>query len=554
MDHPVTFARHFAQLVRLVDANVDVVAQKAALRSCLAASKQGTIALSARGSELVAGGQAVSADPSVTALAQRIDAHRLEAVVVDAGASPGDVLAAARWLAAPSGGAALGDLKTVHVEPMGDPAAAPSTGATAGARRPSRSVRRKSGVQPAVDVPPAPPSRKGGARADAVPAGPRRKSGNMASIDPSPRKSGKMQAVRNVRTPAITGPQRRSGMITAIDFEVVVDTPWGRKIAALNNASADAERRIVDELTGLAEAGVREGSGDAAADVAAALLMRAGEARTSEMARVYEAAMQRLTTPATLALIVRAGRAKDRSDVVLYVLRQAGPEGASAVIRQVMQAPTLADRRQSFELLIKLPAAVGVLTRMLGDGRWYVARNAADLLGELHANEAEEALGAALAHTDERVRRAAANALSRLGTQRAVQSLQGALTDPSPRVRAQVASGLASRKGSRSAATLTRALDDESDAEVQLAILSALGRVATPEAVARLIKAAEPDGRLFKKKPVSYRVAAVHALGDARTPAALSVLQSLANDKEREVREAVLRVVVQPRGESADLA
>jgi HEAT repeat protein len=173
----------------------------------------------------------------------------------------------------------------------------------------------------------------------------------------------------------------------------------------------------------------------------------------------------------------------------------------------------------------------------------------------MHASEAEEALGVALGHGDERVRRAAANALARLGTQKAVQSLQGALHDPSPLVRVQVVSGLASRKGSRSAGTLATALDGEANIEVQLAILAALGRVATTEAVNRLIKAAEPDGRLFKKKPVAYRVAAVHALGDARTPAARAVLQTLANDKEREVRDAVLRVVVQSsRGESADLA
>jgi HEAT repeat protein len=120
-------------------------------------------------------------------------------------------------------------------------------------------------------------------------------------------------------------------------------------------------------------------------------------------------------------------------------------------------------------------------------------------------------------------------------------------------VRVQVASGLAGRKGTKSATTLSRALDDEGDVEVQLAILAALGRVGNAEAVTRLTKAAEPDGRLFKKKPVAVRVAAVHALGEARTPAALAVLQSLAHDKEREVREAVLRVVVQAqRGEPAD--
>ena len=125
--------------------------------------------------------------------------------------------------------------------------------------------------------------------------------------------------------------------------------------------------------------------------------------------------------------------------------------------------------------------------------------------------------------------------------------------DPSALVRVQAAGGLSRRKGARSATTLTRALENEADPEVQLAVIVALGRIATADAVSRLISAAEPDGRLFKKKPVVFRVAAVHALGEVRTPAARAVLQSLAMDKEREVREAVLRVMMQaPKGDSPD--
>ena len=530
MDHPVTFAKHFAQLVRLVEESADVVAQKAALRSCLIASKRGSVALSNRDDELIAGGLTVPSDPAVAVLARRIAAHRLSAVVIDAGPAPADVLALARWLAAPPGTTTINDLKTVRVEALGRPGRPSLEITPAAPQRPSRPVRRRSGL---VD-----------ARTESTPA-PRRKSGTMP-------------LVRSGKFPAITGPQghRRSGVVPTIDLDAALETAWGRLLVDLNDAkSPQIAERIVADLVTLAEAGVRDGTGDAAAEVAAALILRAGEARTAEMARAYEEAVRRLTTPATLTLIVQAARVRSRADVVLYVLRYAGEEGARAVIRQVMLATTLADRRLHFEMLIKLPAAIPVLTRLLGDGRWHVVRNAADLLGEMHASEAEEPLVVALSHADERVRRAAANALARLGTQKAVQSLQGALHDPSPLVRVQVVSGLASRKGSRSAGTLTGALDAETDIEVQLAILAALGRVATTEAVNRLIKAAEPDGRLFKKKPVAYRVAAVHALGDARTPAARAVLQTLANDKEREVRDAVLRVVVQSsRGESADLA
>jgi HEAT repeat protein len=324
----------------------------------------------------------------------------------------------------------------------------------------------------------------------------------------------------------------------------------------LDRAGGSPEvQRIVDDLVVAAEQGARDGDLDLVADAAIGLHARRGDPRGGELSRVSAAALRRLLTPTFLRILPRAAaRSRPRADALQAVLHAAGEDGAAAVIAHVTLAPTLADRRFSFEMLLKLPAAIPVLSRMLAAPQWHVARNAAHLLGELHAAEAQGVLGTALQHADERVRRAAAHALAKLGTQPAVQSLRTALVDPSARVRVQVAAGLAGRKGSKSSTTLTRALDEETDVEVQLALLMALGKLGTPDAVNRLIKAAEPDGRLFKKKPIAFRVAAVHALGDVRTPAARAVLQSLANDKEREVREAVLRVVMQsPRGDQADL-
>ena len=74
-------------------------------------------------------------------------------------------------------------------------------------------------------------------------------------------------------------------------------------------------------------------------------------------------------------------------------------------------------------------------------------------------------------------------------------------------------------------------------------ILAALGRQATDEAVARLLKAAEPEGRLFKRKPTAFRVSAVQALAEANTPAALAALRRFSDDKEREVREIAVRAL-----------
>jgi HEAT repeat protein len=88
-----------------------------------------------------------------------------------------------------------------------------------------------------------------------------------------------------------------------------------------------------------------------------------------------------------------------------------------------------------------------------------------------------------------------------------------------------------------------KALEAEADADVQLSLVAALGRVATADAVQRLIALAEPGGRLFNKKSTALRVAAVLALGEAKSPAANATLAALADDREKEVREAVARAL-----------
>ena len=85
---------------------------------------------------------------------------------------------------------------------------------------------------------------------------------------------------------------------------------------------------------------------------------------------------------------------------------------------------------------------------------------------------------------------------------------------------------------------------------MQHACLAALGKIASGDSIRFLTKAAQPATGLFKKKATAYRVAAVRALGEARTPAARGALQNLLHDKEKDVREAVFWAVRSGKGES----
>jgi HEAT repeat protein len=112
--------------------------------------------------------------------------------------------------------------------------------------------------------------------------------------------------------------------------------------------------------------------------------------------------------------------------------------------------------------------------------------------------------------------------------------------------------GLATRKIGRAGALLVKAIDSEDDQEVQYAILDALGRVATPEAVQKLSKAAEAASGLFtSRKNIGLRVAAVYALGEARTAGALAALQALTADKDKDVKDAAAKTLLLLRGTAA---
>jgi HEAT repeat protein len=309
--------------------------------------------------------------------------------------------------------------------------------------------------------------------------------------------------------------------------------------------------KVLDEVIGVAEARALENRWDAVGRVFDMIVRNEAAAEHNvELRRAYTIGLRRLTKPTLLRGI--AGllpRRPELRDAMHDVLLRLGPDGAEALIDLLTAADSLTDRRAYLAALVKCRDAVPTLMHLLGDNRWYVVRNTTDLLGEMRAIEAESALIEVATHREERVRRSVATALSRLGTTRSVQTVQQMLTDPVPEVRVHAVQGLGGVKMPRAVSVLSRALDSEQDQEVQAVILAALGRQATDEAVARLLKAAEPDGRLFKRKPTALRVSAVQALAEANTPAALAALKRFTDDKDRDVRDTAARAL-RPKAEN----
>ena len=325
---------------------------------------------------------------------------------------------------------------------------------------------------------------------------------------------------------------------------------WDRLAAAKDVTSA---QQVLDELAFVAEQATREGRTADVADKFITLIEYEAKVDDPEIRRLFALSARRLTKPTILQPLARLiVTDPPREAQTERILQRCAQDGVDAVVDQFLGARSIQERRAYRDVLFRLDAARASLIQMLSDPRWYVVRQAAEFLGESASLDVERPLADLLRHQDERVRRAAARALSRIDSAFALDALGRALADPATTVRLEAVTALGARKVGRAGALLASAIDVEGDQEVQMSIVAALGRLATPESVAKLAAVAAAAGGFFKsKKNSALRLAAIAALGNAHTPAALSALQGQANDREKEVRDAVALALASQRGTAA---
>ncbi|HEY7407949.1 MAG TPA: HEAT repeat domain-containing protein [Gemmatimonadaceae bacterium] len=538
MDHSTTFARHFARLVHLLlHEPKNIANQKAALRLLVAMSKEGEVRLALQDWQVVANGTLLPPQlEGVEDLGAQLIGHAVTELVAQQGASPADLLGIARTLATEpvpgDGGRAVTDklsalgAKTVRVTLSGNaplPRVATVSMPTHGSDVPSTVPK---------------PATNGGSR----------NTGDVAVVaktdaPPERRPSTELSVMHGLTDSYLSqfaAPDTSRGSISSGFTQLDATT------------SVTETTKLLDGVAAGAEAAFREGDAEALGIAMAGIVKREAAAADPNLRRAYGMAVRRLAKKPMLAAVAALlSSHREMYDDLFAVFARTGDDGAEALIEQLNAAQSLAQRRVYFDSLRKLNAGVQVLIHMLGDSRWYVVRNAADLLGEMSANDAEPKLSELLQHEDDRVRKAAVSALSKMTGSGAVKGLAASLDDGAPGVRMRAAAALGGAKTPAAAAALIKHLDREDAAEVQHACLASLGKIASGDAIRFLTKAAQPAGGLFnKKKATAYRVAAVRALGEARTPAAMGALQNLLHDKEKDVREAVFWAVRAGKGEA----
>ncbi len=258
--------------------------------------------------------------------------------------------------------------------------------------------------------------------------------------------------------------------------------------------------------------------------------------------RSFGIALRRMLPRSVLERIARLVTQGGMKAEAVAVLRRMGADSTEVLLNALVNSEDVTERRAYFNALKEMTEGGELLIHMLSHDQWFVVRNVADLCGELRLEKAVLALARQMGHDDERVRRAVAGALARIGGAGALEPLRRALRDPSPGVRLQAARDLDGRKSRGLAMTLAVAADEESKSDVQKEMYLALGRIASSDAIQALSKAAEPGGRLFRRKPLAVRLAAVAGL-HAAGPSAANALKELLADDDREVREAVERAL-----------
>ncbi len=270
------------------------------------------------------------------------------------------------------------------------------------------------------------------------------------------------------------------------------------------------------------------------------------EATSEDARRAFAITIRRVLTGDTIRRLSPFLLDEIFHDDMVKIVRRAGIEGTRIVMERLADAPTFAERKAYLSALSEIEEGADVITSMLKHNKWYVVRNAADLVGELQLKEAVPLLGEVSEHDDPRVRLAAALAMAKIGTADAVRYLRPALRDADRNVRLAVAREVKGQGLGGLAMVIVAAADDEEDLEVLAEYYRALGRIGTPEAVKVLIDVAQKRGMLAGRKVADRRRAATEGLALAADRTARAALRELADDRDKGVR-AIARAAIEGR-------
>jgi HEAT repeat protein len=302
---------------------------------------------------------------------------------------------------------------------------------------------------------------------------------------------------------------------------------------------------IADDMEALAEDLLMSGAYDDARAVTKALADRAGEAGAigsdacrEALDRLGESNAMR-ETAALLGDIDETGW-----EAVRAVVTTIGPSSIEALKPVVAsEEETLASRRAA-ELIVGFGrVAVARIASLVDDGRWFVQRNGAQLLGRIAAPDAVPLLQSLLRKGEPRVARAAVSALCGIRDPSAARAIHTVLRTATGELRRAVIEALVGDRDPRVVPMLGRIVAESQplgkDHVVVVETLTALGSVGSDEGIPILAKAIQRRAFFRRRRLRAIKESGVGALVRIGSPRAATAVEEAARTGDRMLRKIV---------------
>lgn len=269
---------------------------------------------------------------------------------------------------------------------------------------------------------------------------------------------------------------------------------------------------------------------------------RSDDAAAAEAARRALAVSINEGTLSGIVAIVADGRtAAEQRQVAAEALGALGERAVPVVFEAYLGASNDAARGACASAVHAAGAsALAYLISRVASDQTLTARAAATLLGASGDGAAVPPLVSVVRHPDAGVRRAAVGALARLGGAEGSRAVVAALRDGDPGVRLEAATGVARLGEGAFGPIVLGRLKDEPDDGVVIALIDTLGRLKEPRAVSQLVELAVGVSGVFRRFPITVRIAAIRALADIGTPEALAAIEPYKQDRHPDLRNAAL--------------
>jgi HEAT repeat protein len=525
------FAVSFGRTLDLLRAEAPAGKQKSALRAVYALTSIASAMLRVYQGVLTVDAVGIPETlPFVGPLTRRMAAHRVAEIAIARGATPTELLALLRGLAAepgPEGARAIKrrlrnvrstNVMVIPVQPEeGHRPASVSQAFEAEAIAAASAATPEGAVELPAELPPAAPSIELGFRPRAAEAPGQAGGGADAATGE-------------------WGPEGPDTSAPPDSHVISADTALGRALGIV--AHDPFGPRILDALSELSEqvlAALAEDQVEPALHALVAVIAWEPEAPEGSPRNSYAIVLNR-----TLRRDVLTQLAQFVSDAWLgpeaaKVMERGRADAAEVLLGLLATTESIKERRAFMNVLRGMPEGLNQVVHMLEHQPWHVVRNVADLMGEQRIEEAVPGLTRCLSHDNVRVRRAAATALAKIGTPPTVEALHPLLKDGDRELRIQIAGSIAGATARALAMPLVALAEQEKDPELLREFYRALGRIGTSNAIQALTQVAQSGGKLIGRRPPEARAAAVEGLRVAG-PRAVAALEALVADGDRTVR------------------